>query len=164
MCRFIYKNDEGSVLGPFAPLLNSPGLCKPYCELFKAMSQIPGLTPKARETVILATGSHYKAAYEIYAHERLALKNTELTKEQINLIKNGQKPKDLDKGSSVAFDAAIELVAKPGPLKKESWDAVVKELGRKDALALVHFVGMYAYTCILLNGCDVPLPEGENIM
>lgn len=128
------------------------------------MSQIPGLTPKARETVILATGSHYKAAYEIYAHERLALKNTELTKEQINLIKNGQKPKDLDKGSSVAFDAAIELVAKPGPLKKESWDAVVKELGRKDALALVHFVGMYAYTCILLNGCDVPLPEGENIM
>lgn len=55
-------------------------------------------------------------------------------------------------------------MAKPGPLKKESWDAVVKELGRKGALALVHFVGMYAYTCILLNGCDVPLPEGENIM
>jgi len=76
MCRFIYKIDEGSVLGPFAPLLNTPGVCKTYGEPFTAISQIPGLSTTARETVILAPGSHYKAAYEIYAHERIALKIT----------------------------------------------------------------------------------------
>jgi len=92
------------------------------------------------------------------------LKTTDLTKEQINKIKVGQKPQDLDTGSSVAFDATMELVKKPGPLKKESWDAVVKEFGKQGALALIHYVGLYMYTCVLLNGCDVPLPGGEKIM
>ena len=80
------------------------------------------------------------------------------------MIKTGQKPKDLNGGASVAYDATMELVSRPGPLSKQLWDAVVKEFGEQGALALVHYVGFYAYTCILLNGCDVPLPEGEEIM
>ncbi|KAN0122452.1 hypothetical protein V8E51_000778 [Hyaloscypha variabilis] len=63
-----------------------------------AVSTMPGLPAAARETAILATGSHYQAPYEIYAHEHVALANTPLSKEQINMIKRGKKPKDLGKG------------------------------------------------------------------
>jgi hypothetical protein len=56
------------------------------------------------------------------------------------------------------------VVKKPGPLKREIWDSVVREFGKQGAMVLVHYCGLYAYTCILLNGCDVPLPEGEKIL
>ncbi|CZR58871.1 uncharacterized protein PAC_08763 [Phialocephala subalpina] len=161
---FTYKKDDGSLIGPFAPFLYTPALGKPFFDFVGAVSQIPGLPGTAREVVILATGAHYKGVYETYAHERVALKTTDLTKEQIKMIKSGEKPKDLGKGESVAFDATMELVGKPGPLAKERWDEVVKEFGEQGALALVHYVGLYAYTCILLNGCDVSLPEDEKLL
>jgi len=60
-----------------------------------AVSGLPGLPASARETAILAIGSQYQALYEIYAHERVALKYTSWTKEQNNAIKNGRKPEGL---------------------------------------------------------------------
>jgi 4-carboxymuconolactone decarboxylase len=74
-----------------------------------AVSGSPGLPASARETAILAMGSQYHAPYEIYAHERVALKSTSLTKELINSIKNGKKPEGLGREESVAFDVAVEL-------------------------------------------------------
>jgi hypothetical protein len=58
-----------------------------------AFSAMPGLPAGSRETAILATGSHYQALYEIYAHERVALANTSLSKKQINMIKREQSQK-----------------------------------------------------------------------
>jgi hypothetical protein len=91
-----------------APLLYTPKLGTSFFSLVDALGKIPNLSPAAKETVILATGSHYQAPYEIYAHERIALKATNLTKDQIYQIKNGQKPEDLESGASIAFDATME--------------------------------------------------------
>ena len=128
-----------------------------------AVSAMSGLPAAARETAILATGSHYQAPYEIYAHERVALEKTSLSKEQVNKIERGEKPADLGKEESVAFDVSMELATKKGPLGKERWDEVVETLGREGAAALLQYVGLYAYTCVLLNGGDMQLPQGEKI-
>lgn len=87
-----------------------------------------------------------------------------MSKEQVNLIKVGKKPLDLSEECEIAFDAAIELSNKPGPLRKEVWEKLEKQFGRKGGLALMHYVGLYAYTCVLLNGADVGLPDGEKLM
>jgi alkylhydroperoxidase family enzyme len=63
-----------------------------------AVSGLPGLPASARETAILAIGSQYQAPYEIYAHERVVLKNTFLTKEQINAVKKGREAGGLGEG------------------------------------------------------------------
>ncbi len=97
-----------------------------------AVSGLPGLPASARETAILAVGPRYQAPYEIYAHERVALKNTSLTREQINAIKRWSEP---------------ERLGREGAL----------------ALALVQVCWLYGYTWVLLNGCDVRLPEGEKV-
>ena len=34
-------------------------------------------------------------------------------------------------------------------------------LGKEGAAALVHFVGFYPYTCIILNAMDASAPRGE---
>lgn len=128
-----------------------------------AVSGLPGLPASACETAILAIGSQYQASYDTYAHERVALKNTFLTKEQINVIKNGRKPKGLGREESVTFDVVVELAWGRGPLGRERWEELVGCLGREGALALVQVCGLYGYTCLLLNGCDIRLPEGEKI-
>lgn len=144
-------------------MLETPGTTRPFFQIASELAKIPGLPQNARETAILATGSHYKAVYEIYAHERVAVANTDLNQEQVDMIKTGKKPTDLDEKCSAAFDVAIELVTKPGPLSKENWEKAEKALGKQGTLALIHYVGYYAYTCILLNACDVPVPDGEKI-
>ena len=135
---------------------------QPFVGTLQAIGQVPGVSATARETVILTTSSHYKTVYEIYAHERTALNSTGQTKEQIQTTVIGQTPEDLDAGSSVAYNAAKELLTKPGPLKKESWDALVKEFGKQGTLAVVHYVGNYAYTSKLMNTVTTPLPEGSS--
>lgn len=109
--------------------------------------------------MILTVGSHFKAPYETYAHVRVAARQTDLSQEQIDLIKDGGKPKDLSEADGLAFDAAKALCEKPGPLEKGIYDGLVKHFGKKGALAVVHYVALYAYTCVLLNGCDVSVPE-----
>ena len=79
------------------------------------------------------------------------------------MIKLGKKPDDLGREESVAFDVSLELVSRKGPLGKERWDEAVGCFGREGALVLFQYVGLYAYTCVLLNGCDIQLPEGEKI-
>ncbi|KUJ09816.1 uncharacterized protein LY89DRAFT_761561 [Mollisia scopiformis] len=115
---FTYKNSDGAFIGPFAPLLYTPSLCKPYFDLVEALTKISSsnLPAVARETAILATGSRYESAYEIYAHERVALKSTSLTREQIGQIKSGGKPEGLGEEASVAFDATMDLVGGKGNL------------------------------------------------
>ena len=57
----------------------------------------------------------------------------------------------------------MELVTKKGPLRRERWNEVVETFGREGGAALLQYVGLYAYTCVLLNGGDMQLPQGENI-
>ncbi|KAF7845852.1 hypothetical protein BT93_L0348 [Corymbia citriodora subsp. variegata] len=161
---FVYKRDDGALVGPFAPLIHTPAMAPLFMHQAVEMGKIPGLPQKARETAILTTGSYFKAAYEIYAHEKVAVAKTELTRDQVKKITSGEKPDDLDEECSIAFDTAMELVKKPGPLSKQNWDRLNKAFGQQGALALIHFVGYYCYTCVLLNGCDVPVPDGEKKM
>jgi hypothetical protein len=126
------------------------------------------LPKDARETAILVVGAYYSSGYEIYAHERLA-KLTGLTWRQIDFIKTGRKPEGEDRLSAtceVAYDVAVELLqgsGRKGRLSDEMWDKAVAAFGKKGALVLCHYIGYYAYACIMMNGAGVGLPKGENI-
>ncbi len=65
----------------------------------------------------------------------------------------------------MTFDVALELAGGKGPLGRERWEELVECLGREGALvlALVQVCGLYWYTCLLLDGCGVSLPEDERI-
>jgi len=106
--KFIYKNSDGAFIGPFGPLLYTPSLVDPFFRMAAELGQIPGLPAAASETTIMATGSTFKAGYELYAHGKVAA-STSLTERQISSIKEGKKPDGLDEACQVAFDVALEL-------------------------------------------------------
>jgi len=156
--KFIYKNDDGAFIGPFGPLLYTPNMVDPFFKMVVEVGKCAGLPAAAKETAILATGSTFQAGYELYAHGKVAA-STSLTEEQIASIKDGKKPDGLDEACQVAFDVAIELSRKQGPLSDETFARAEKTLGKEGTAALFHYVGLYAYTCIFLNGAAAPVPE-----
>ncbi|KAK0273770.1 hypothetical protein LTR54_016611 [Friedmanniomyces endolithicus] len=160
---FAYKRPtDGALIGPMPFYLASPDIGQDVMGLVGKAAALPGLSLEARETAILAVGARFQAGYELYAHTRMAVKTTKLGEERVRLIAGGEKPKDLEEASGVAFDVATHLSSKPGALPQEMWNRSVRVLGKEGTLALVHFVGLYAYTCIVLNAMDAPVPgDGE---
>ena len=72
----------------------------------------------------------------------------------------------MDEACSVAYDVAIEMMegsGRRGRLSDEVWGAAERCFGKEGALGLVHYVGYYAYACLLMNGAGVGMPEGESV-
>lgn len=158
---FSWKDENSSLIGPMSALLHTPGLAKCYIQAGDEARDIPGLSKQAREVAILVTGVRFQSKYEIYAHERLA-HATGLTRTQIETIKSGKKPEvsgTWDDHCDSAFDVATALTGTSGPLSVYLWDRAVETLGRDGTLALIQFVALYSYTCIILNAVDEPAPE-----
>jgi len=155
--KFFYKDDDGRFIGPYPFFLAAPepGLSAMRHALM--LGKLP-LPPDAKETAILTCGAHFKAPYELYAHENVA-KTTTLSEQQIESIKGDNKPADLNDQCSIAFDVSQYLCNKPGRLPQDLWDRSVQTLGRDGTVALIHYVGFYAYLCIALNAADVPVPQ-----
>lgn len=86
---------------------------------------------------------------------------------QIDLIKTGRKPEaELREECRVAVEVAVEMMegsGRRGRLSDEMWNKAVGAFGEKGALVLSHYVGYYAYACLMMNAAGVGLPEGESI-
>ena len=162
--RFIYKDDTGNLIGPFGPALYTPSIVHPLLMFLVSVGKLPGLPAGAREVAILATGSAYQSPYELYKHARTAAATTKLTAAQIEAAKNGTKPSGgdaFDEQGEVAFDVAIELSVKKGPMSEANWKRAVQAFGMEGTAALIQVCAQYAYTCVSLNAAGVTVPEGE---
>lgn len=158
----MWKDEKGALVGPFAPMLHAPTIMHPALELLRAIGKLPGFLPEAREVAILATGSVYQCKYELYSHERIAVADTHLTVPQVEAVKRGHKPSGndaLNDQCEVAFDVALELAQKMGPMSDANWKRTVAAFGQEGAAALTQYCAIYAWACVVLNAADVPIPE-----
>lgn len=160
---FIFSRpSDGALVGPFPFLFMAPEAGLNYMNSVGQLSKIPGLPLDAREVAILTVGARYKAAYELYAHVNVAEKKVGMSKDVIEKIAKGEKPDGLNEACSIAFDVTTYLARTPGPLSKDLWRRSMDVLGKEGTCALVHYVGAYAYTCIMLNAMDADIPkEGD---
>ncbi|MDB5399753.1 MAG: hypothetical protein JWQ55_1771 [Rhodopila sp.] len=154
---FATIRDDGALMGPWNPWLHEPRLGKPVWELTKALSTDPLLPPAIREVAILVTGSHFRSAYELYAHV-IAAENRGLSDDKLATIVAGQRPVDLTREEAVAYDVAAALVS-GGVLPELTYRAAVATFGPHGAAELMQLVGLYCMVSVTLNAFDVPVPE-----
>jgi len=154
---FVNIREDGALLGPWNPWLREPKFGKPVWELTKTMVSQPSLPAAVREVAILVTGSHFRSAYELYAHVMVA-EHRGLSDEKLSTIVAGQRPIDLTRQEAVAYDFASALV-NGGVLPELTYRAVVEQFGAHGAAELSYLVGLYCLVSVTLNTFDVPVPE-----
>ncbi|MFG1399430.1 carboxymuconolactone decarboxylase family protein [Roseixanthobacter pseudopolyaromaticivorans] len=150
--------DDGALIGPWNPWLHYPKFGGPVWELTKAMSSSPTLPKPVREVAILVTGAHFHSAYELYAHILVA-ETRGLPDEKIATIVAGQRPADLTREEAVTYDVASALV-RGSTLPELVYRQAVDTFGEYAAAELIYLVGLYCLVSVILNGFDVPVPEG----
>jgi alkylhydroperoxidase family enzyme len=154
---FTAINADGSLVGPWNPWLRFSKFGKPVWELVKALSTSPSLPRPVREVAILVTGAHFRSAYELYAHVLIA-ELRGLPDEKIATIVAGQRPSDLSREESLAYDVASALVS-GGVLPALTYRQAVVAFGEEATAELINLVGLYCLVSVTLNGFDVPVPE-----
>lgn len=156
---FTAIRSDGALLGPFNPWLHSPQWGGPIWELVKSLSLSPTLPRAVREVAILVTGAQFRSAYEIYAHVIVA-ENRGLGDDKISTIVTGQRPNDLTREESIAYDVAAALVG-GHVLPELTYRLAVGAFGEAGAAELIYLVGLYCLVSVTLNGFDVPVPATQ---
>jgi 4-carboxymuconolactone decarboxylase len=151
-------NESGALIGPWNAWLHYPKYGAPAWALVKALSLSPTLPNPTREVAILVTGAKFRAAYEIYAHVRVAELGG-LSDDKLATIVAGQRPADLSREEAIAYDLASSLVS-GGVLPALTYEQSVRTFGNQGTAELISLVGLYCMVAVLLNGFDVPVPDG----
>ena len=155
---FVTQREDGALLGPFNPWLHHPVAGKAMWELTKALGADSKLPGRVREVAILVVGAHFDAAYELYAHVRVA-EAAGLDRPRIAAIARGERPADLTREEAAAYDVAAALCRGGGALPDALHAEAVAHWGEPGAAELAYVVGMYCLVSVTLNAFDIPAPE-----
>ena len=149
--------EDGALLGPWSVWIQEPKVGEATRVFLDAVSTMGRLSDPVKQVAILAVGSKFKAAYEMYAHAAVGGRDG-LSPDKMAAICAGQRSADLTREEATAFDVAIALL-NGGVLPGPTYDAARDEMGQAALNELIQIVGLYALVSITLNAYDVPTEE-----
>ena len=152
--------EDGALLGPWSVWIHEPKVGEAIRVLLDAISKMGRLSDPVKQVAILAVGSRFKAAYEMYAHAAVGGRDG-LSADKMAAVCAGQRPAELTREEATAFDVVMAMLdggVLPGP----TYDAARDEMGQPALNELIQIVGLYAYVSLTLNAYDVPTEELES--
>jgi 4-carboxymuconolactone decarboxylase len=151
------KTEDGLLIGPFNPILYSPGISTAFMDLHDAEGAHTSIDEQVREVVILTVGSVWGTDYERYAHAAAA-RRAGLSDDTIADLSAGREPANLSQPARVALNFARELSAEHA-VADDTYEAAVRTFGERGVVDLTFLVGIYHIVCGLLNVVKAPVPE-----
>ncbi len=145
--------------GPFAVWLQAPEFGDLAQKLGAHCRYRTALEPRLSEFAILTTGRIWRAQYEWFAHEPMALK-AGVKPATVAELRAGRAPKSARKDERALYDFIQELY-KTRRVSDRTYKRVRAFL---DDAAMVEFIGILGYYALIsmtLNAFRAPLPEGE---
>ena len=153
------RREDGALIGPFNAMLLNPHVGDRVQRLGEALRFDISLPRNVIEVATLVVGSHWRAQFEWWAHERLA-QQAGVSEAVIAAIKRGERPDFSSDDEAGAYDVASELY-RTQRLTDASYAKAVQRFGESGVFELIALVGYYSLVSLLLNGFEVPLPAGE---
>jgi 4-carboxymuconolactone decarboxylase len=155
--NFLAMTDDERLIGPFNPLLYSPGVGAGFLDFEAAEDGSTSLDDHVRQVVILSVGSVWRGDYEIYAHAAIA-RQAGFSDETIQALQDGQVTKDLTDKEQLAQAFALRLTS------AHSVDAALYEkaehaFGRQGLVDMALLIGRYLTICAVLNAFEIPRPS-----
>jgi 4-carboxymuconolactone decarboxylase len=157
--HFQSKTVGGRLIGPFNPLLYSPGITLSFVKLQEAEWKYTSLSKRVREVVILTVGAVWQSDYERYAHSAVA-RTVGLSEEAIRTLVAGGLPEDLNNEEQIAHRYARQLSAEHR-VDSDLYSAAEQAFGKQGLVDLTYLTGIYHIVCALINGFETPVPEGQ---
>lgn len=154
-----YVTPGGGLRGPFNALLHAPHVGDAAQRLGESLRFDGVLAPRQREIGVLCVAAHWRAAYEWWAHARIA-RECGIGDEVIEAIRRREEPALTDPAERLVYDFSRALLEKrqvPDPLYADA----VEALGEASLVELVLLLGYYSLISMVLVGFEVPLPDGE---
>ncbi|MDZ7677750.1 MAG: carboxymuconolactone decarboxylase family protein [Acidimicrobiales bacterium] len=147
---------DGSLLGPFAPLLIEPSLGAAVSALGEAIRFQSSLSDRVRELAILVVASHRSSEFEWYAHERLG-RHIGLDDAVVDAVRARARPELSEPAELAAWSVVAELVGSRH-LGDETFAAAVEHLGERGVFELASLVGYYELLATLMEAFDIGAP------
>jgi 4-carboxymuconolactone decarboxylase len=148
---------DGSLLGPFNPLLLNPALGAAQIGVFRADKASTSLSARVHEIVILTVGAAWASDYELYAH-RIVGRRTGLSEDVIQSLVSRRPPDLQDEQEASAYEFTRQL-ADEHRIESETYARAAEAFGPKGLVDIVLLIGLYLTTCAIINAFDVPAPE-----
>jgi len=155
---FQTMRDDGAFLGPWNTWLHQPELGAASWGITKALTAFRKLPDTVRQVAIIATGAHFGAAYEIYAHTAVAKAHLGMSERRLSSLASGERPDDLNDEEAVGFEVTRALL-KGGVLPGPTYQQSIEHFGQEGTNELIWLVGHYCAVSITLNGFDIPVPD-----
>ena len=150
--------DDGRVIGPFNPVMFSPGIASAFLDLQDAEQANTSLSERVRQVVILAVGAVWRADYELYAHAAVAHK-AGLPDDVTRGLAAGVLPQGLSAQEKVAGRFARQLAAERR-IDAELYCTAEAAFGTQGLSDITFLVGIYQLVCGLLTAFEIPAPAG----
>jgi len=147
--------------GPFAAWMHAPeyGLLAQALGAHARYNTI--LPPRLSEFAILCTARLWRAQFEWYAHEPMALKGGVKPK-TIADLRAGREPKSAPKDERAIY-AFVQELYKKRRVSDRTYKRVNALIGDKATVELVGICGYYALISMTLNVFRMLPPEGEKL-
>jgi 4-carboxymuconolactone decarboxylase len=151
-----------AVRGPFAILMQSPGLAQKVMEAGAHVRLKSTLKPIERELAIIAVAREKDAAYEWAAHVNTG-RNAGLREEAIEAVRHrgdvsGLEPDELD---IITF---VRQLLRTNRVEQPVFDALLNRHGERWLVELAATVGQYQYISAINNTFDLqPAPEADQL-
>jgi len=124
------------------------------------MTAFRKLPDTVRQVAIIATGAHFGAAYEIYAHTAVAKARLGMSERRLSSLASGERPDDLNDEEAVGFDVTRALLG-GGVLPDAAYQQSLEHFGQEGTNELIWLIGHYCAISITLNGFDIPVPDTD---
>jgi 4-carboxymuconolactone decarboxylase len=154
---FQTKTSDGRLIGPFNPMLCSPGVSAGFVDFIEAEARSTSLDNRVRQVVTLAVGAVWNSPYELYAHSAEA-RQAGLPDEVIEALVAGGIPDQLSDDEKLAARFAQQLTAEHR-VDAALYAAAERAYGQRGLVDLTLLVGYFHTTCALLNAFDIPAPQ-----
>ncbi len=156
---FQSRTADGALIGPFNPILLSPGITPAFLQLQEAEGRHTSLNERVRQVVILSVGAVWQSPFELYAHAAVA-RSAGLPDAVIRALVAGQVPDGLTEDEKVAARFARHLTA-AHRIDAPLYEAARQAFGPPGLVDLVYLAGCYHTVCGLLNAFEIPAPAGD---
>lgn len=143
---------RGSIHGPFGVLLHSPELARRAAALGGYLRYESALSPRVRETAVMATAALNDCAYEWAAHQPIALK-AGVPAEAIEAIR-ARQPANLAAEDRDIYELAVGILQNH-KVPIDLFERMKTRLGQTCLVELVAAIGYWTFVAATLNTFEV---------